>query len=169
MGGFASLGISLPLLLAFVINFVILFVLLGKFLYRPVLKMLDERAQRIRQSMEWAEATKREYEQAKAEVQRLIDKGRQDAQAVIAQAVQKGEGLKEEARREAAEQAKAIVERTKAELGVERDRMVEELRREFVSMLISTAEKVIKERLDKEKHSKLIEETLEQSPTFKRN
>jgi F-type H+-transporting ATPase subunit b len=169
MGGFASLGISLPLLLAFIINFAILFILLGKFLYRPVLKMLDERAQRIKQSMEWAEATKREYEQAKAEVQKLIDKGRQDAQAVIALAVEKGEGLKEEARKEAAEQAKAIVERTKAELGIERDRMVEELRRGFVSMLILTAEKVIKEKLDKEKHSKLIEESLEQSPTFKRN
>jgi F0F1-type ATP synthase membrane subunit b/b' len=38
--------------------------------------------------------------------------------------------------------------------------MVQELRAEFVSMLMLTAEKVIKETLDKEKHSKLIEETL---------
>jgi len=169
MGGFASLGISLPLLLAFIINFIILFVLLSKFLYKPVLKTLDERAKRIKESMEWAEATKREYEQAKAEVQRQIEKGRQDGQAVIAQAVQKGEEFKTEARKEAAEQAKAIVERAKAELGAERDKMVQELRGEFVSMLMLTAEKVIKETLDKEKHSKLIEETLEQSPTFKRN
>jgi F-type H+-transporting ATPase subunit b len=146
-----------------------LFILLSKFLYKPVLKTLDERAKRIKESMEWAEATKREYEQAKAEVQRQIDKGRQDGQALIAQALQKGEGFKEEARKEAAEQAKAIVERTKAELGAERDKMVQELRAEFVSMLMSTAEKVIRETLDKEKHSKLIEETLEKSPTFKRN
>jgi F-type H+-transporting ATPase subunit b len=169
MGGFASLGISLPLLLAFVINFLILFFLLGKFLYKPVLKMLDERAQKIRQSMEWAEATKREYEQAKAEVQRQIEKGRQEVQAIIAQAVQRGEGFKAEARKEAAEQAKAIVERAKVELGAERDKMVQELRAEFVSMLMLTAQKVIQETLDKEKHSKLIQETLEQSPTFKRN
>jgi len=169
MGGFASLGISLPLLLAFIINFIILFVLLSKFLYKPVLKTLDERAKRIKESMEWAEATKREYEQAKAEVQRQIEKGRQDGQAVIAQAVQKGEEFKAEARKEAAEQAKAIVERAKAELGAERDKMVQELRGEFFSMQMVTAEKVIKETLDKEKHSKLIEETLEQSPTFKRN
>ena len=45
MGGFDNLGISLPLLLAFVINFIILLALLGKFLYKPVLKTLDERAQ----------------------------------------------------------------------------------------------------------------------------
>ena len=169
MGGFASLGISLPLLLAFIINFIILFVLLSKFLYKPVLKTLDERAKRIKESMEWAEATKREYEQAKAEVQRQLAKGRQEAQALIAQAVQKGEGFKVEARKEAAEQAKIIVERAKVELGAERDKMVQELRGEFVTMLMLTAEKVIKETLDKEKHSKLIEETLEQSPTFKKN
>ena len=166
MEGFASLGISLPLLLAFVINFLILFVLLGKFLYKPVLKMLDERAQKIKESMEWAESTKREYEQAKAEVQRQIEKGRQEAQAVIAQALQKGEGLKEEARKEAADQAKGIVERVRADLEAERDRMVEDLRKEFASLLVLASEKVIRQTLDKEKQSKLIEETLEQIKPF---
>src|SRR5512143_3804889 len=100
MGGFASLGINLPLLLAFIINFIILLALLGKFLYKPVLKMLDERGQKIRESMEQAEAIRRDYEQAKAEVQRQIEKGRQEGQAIIAQAVQRGEVLKEEARAE---------------------------------------------------------------------
>ena len=169
MGGFASLGINLPLLIAFVINFAILFVLLGKFLYKPVLNMLDERAKKIKESMEWAEATKRDYEQAKVEVQKQLEKGRQEAQAIIAQAVQRGESFKEEAKKEAADQAKVIVERARVELGAERDKMVEELRKEFVSILMLTAEKVIKETLDKEKHSKLIEETLRQSTTFRKN
>ena len=166
MEGFASLGISLPLLLAFVINFLILFVLLGKFLYKPVLKMLDERAQKIKESMEWAESTKREYEQAKAEVQRQIEKGRQEAQALIAQALQKGEGLKEEARKEAAEQAKGIVERARADLEAERDRMVGDLRKEFASLLVLASEKVIRQTLDKDKQSKLIKETLDQIKPF---
>jgi len=101
MGGFSSLGINLPLLLAFVINFIILLAILGKFLYKPVLKMLDERTQKVKESMDWAESIKRDYEQAKVEVQKQIEKGRQEAQAIIARAVQKGEALKEEARKEA--------------------------------------------------------------------
>ena len=169
MGGFASLGISLPLLLAFVINFIILLVLLKTFLYKPVLNMLDERTKRMRESMEWAEATKRDYEQAKVEVQRQIEKGRQEAQALIAQALQKGEGLKEEARKEAAVQAKAIVEKARLELEAERDKMVEDLRKEFVSLLILASEKVIRQTLDKERQSKLISETLEQVRPFSRN
>ncbi len=165
----AELGINGPLLAAFVINFIILLVLLGKFLYKPVLKTLDERAQKIRESMEWAETTKREYEQAQVEVQKQIEKGRQEAQAIIAQALQKGEGLKEEARKEAAEQAKVIVEIARAEIGAERDRMVEDLRKEFVSLLVLASEKVIRQTLDKEKQSRLIEETLKQVRPFSQN
>lgn len=169
MGGFASLGVNLPLLVAFVINFIVLFVLLRLFLYKPVLKMLDERAKRTAEAMEQAEATKKEFEQARAEVQKQIEKGRQEGQAFIAQAMQVGERLKEESRQEATKQAQAIVDRTRSELETERDKIVGDLRREFVDIAISAAEKVIKETLDKEKHRKLIEETLRESVTFKKS
>ena len=169
MGGFASLGINLPLLVVFIINFIILFVLLRIFLYKPVLKMLDERSKRTKEGMELAEATKKEYEQAKSEIQKQIEKGRQEAQAIIAQTIQVGERLKEESRQEATKQAQVIVDRTRAELEAERDKIVENLRREFVDISISAAEKVIKETLDKEKHRKLIEETLQESVVFKKS
>ncbi len=169
MGGFASLGVNLPLLVVFVINFIVLFVLLRLFLYKPVLKMLDERAKRTAEAMEQAEATKKEYEQARVEVQKQIEKGRQEGQAFIAQAMQVGERLKEESRQEAQKQAQVIVDRTRTELEAERDKIVGDLRREFVDISISAAEKVIKETLDKEKHRKLIEETLRESVTFKKS
>jgi F-type H+-transporting ATPase subunit b len=169
MGGFASLGVNLPLLVVFIINFIVLFVLLRLFLYKPVMKMLDERAKRAKDAMELAESTKKEFEQAKVEVQKQIEKGRQEAQAVLTQAVQVGERLKEESRQEAQKQAQAIIDRTRAELETERDKIVGDLRREFVDISISAAEKVIKETLDKEKQRKLIEETLRESITFKKN
>ncbi|MGD0916316.1 MAG: F0F1 ATP synthase subunit B [Thermodesulfobacteriota bacterium] len=169
MGGFASLGINLPLLVVFIINFIVLLVLLRLFLFKPVLKMLDERAQRAKEGMELAEATKKEYEQAKGEVQKQIERGRQEAQAIIAQAMQVGERLKEESRQEAAKQAQTIIDRTRTELEAERDKIVEDLRREFVDISIAAAEKVIKETLDREKHRKLIEETLRESVTLKKS
>jgi F-type H+-transporting ATPase subunit b len=169
MAGFASLGINLPLLVVFIVNFIILFVLLRLFLFKPVLKMLDERTKRTKDAMELAEVTKKEFEQAKVEVQKQIEKGRQEAQAIIAQAMQVGERLKEESRQEATKQAQVIVDRTRAELEAERDKIVGDLRREFVDISIAAAEKVIKETLDKEKHRKLIEETLRESVTFKKS
>jgi F-type H+-transporting ATPase subunit b len=169
MGGFASLGINLPLLVVFVANFIVLLVMLRLFLYKPVMKVLDERAKRAREAIELAEATKKEYDQAKDEIQKQIDKGRQEAQAIIAQAMQVGERLKEESRQEATKQAQVIVDRARSELEAERDKLVGDLRREFVDISIAAAEKVIKETLDKEKHRKLIEETLQESVTLKKN
>ena len=169
MGGFASLGINLPLLVVFIVNFIVLLVLLRLFLYKPVMKVLDERAQRTKEAMDLAEATKKEYEQAKGEVQKQIEKGRQEAQAVITQAIQVGERLKEESRQETAKQTQVMIDRARSELEAERDNIVGDLRLEFVDISIAAAEKVIKETLDKEKHRKLIEETLQESVTLKKN
>ena len=169
MGGFASLGINLPLLVVFVANFILLLVMLRLFLYKPVMKVLDERAKRAREAIELAEATKKEYDQAKDGVQKQIEKGRQEAQAIIGQAMQVGERLKEESRQEAAKQAQVIVDRARSELEAEHDKMVGDLRREFVAISITAAEKVIKETLDRERHRKLIEETLQESVTLKKS
>jgi len=164
-----ALGINLPLLVSFTISFVILFALLGLFLYKPVMKMLNERSKKIRESMEQAEATKEEYAHAEEEVKKLVSKARDDGQALVSQASQIGEKLKEEAKEEARKEAQVIVDRTLAELEEERDRIIDDLRREFVDISISAAEKVIKETLDKERHRKLIEEALEESATFREN
>ena len=169
MGGFADIGINIPLLVAFVVNFVILFGLLGLFLYKPVLKMLDERSRRAKESMERAEATKEEYARAESEVRVMISKAREDGQAVINQAAEMGERLREEARQEARKEAEAIINRTRAELEEERDKVIDGLRREFVDISILAAEKVINETLDKERHRRLIEESLGESATFREN
>lgn len=169
MGGFADIGINLPLLIAFIINFVILFALLSLFLYKPVMKMLDERSKRIKEGVERAEATKEEYARAGEEVKKLISKAREEGQVLVSQAALVGERLKEEAKEGARKEAQAIVDRTRAELEEERDRIIDDLRREFVDISISAAEKVIKETLDRERHRRLIEETLEESATFKEN
>lgn len=164
-----ALGINLPLLVSFTISFVILFALLGLVLYKPAMKMLDERSKRIKESMERAEATKEEYARAEEEVKKLISKAREDGQALVSQAAQIGERLKEEAREGARKEAQVIVDRTRTELENERDMIIDDLRREFVDISISAAEKVIKETLDKERHRRLIEETLEESAAFKEN
>ena len=162
-----GLGLDLATFIGQLVSFLILFGLLVYFGYKPIRKMLDERANRIKEGMEQAEAAKQEYEQAKVAVQEQISKARQEGQAVIGQATQIGDRLKEEAKEEARKEAQAIVDRTRVELERERDKAIDDLRREFVDTAILAAEKVINETLDKEKHRELIEEALEESATFR--
>jgi len=161
------LGLDLATFVGQLVSFLILLGLLVYFGYKPVRRMLDERSKRIKESMEQAEATRKEYEQAKVAVEEQISQAREEGQAVITQAAQIGDRLKEEARAEARREAQAIVERTRLELERERDELIDDLRREFVNTAILAAEKVINETLDREKHKKLIKEALEESPTFK--
>jgi len=161
MEGF--LGLTLPNFIGQLINFLILLGLLTFFGYKPIRRMLDERSNRIKKSMEHAEATKQEYERARVKVEKQIKKARDEGQSIVGQSEQAGEKIKEEARQEARKEAQAIVERTRKELEHERDKAINELRKEFVDTAILAAEKVISETLDKEKHSSLIEKTLKES------
>jgi len=164
-----GLGLDLPTFVGQLVSFLILLGLLVYVGYKPIRKMLDERANRIKESMEQAEATKQEYEQAKVAVQEQIGKAREEGQAIISQAAQIGDRLKEEARGEARKEAQALVERARGELERERDKVIDDLRHEFVDTAILAAEKVINETLDKERHKKLIEQAMEESTTFKEN
>jgi F-type H+-transporting ATPase subunit b len=164
-----GLGLDLPTFIGQLVSFLILLGLLVYVGYKPIRKMLDERANRIKESMEQAEATKQEYEQAKVAVQEQIGKAREEGQAIISQAAQIGDRLKEEARGEARKEAQALVERARLEMERERDKVIDDLRHEFVDTAILAAEKVINETLDKERHRKLIEQAMEESTTFKEN
>jgi F-type H+-transporting ATPase subunit b len=168
-----GIGLDLATFVGQLVSFLILLGLLIYFGYKPVRKMLDERSNRIQESIERAEATEKEYERAQLEVDRRIDKARQEARRIIAEAGQLGDRLKEEARRqagqEARQEAKDIVARTRAELEEERGKVIDDLRREFADMVILASEKVINETLDKKKHRKIIEEALKQSATFRKN
>jgi F-type H+-transporting ATPase subunit b len=165
MEGF--LGLTLPSFVGQLINFLILLGLLTFFGYKPIRNMLDERSNRIRLSMEQAEATKSEYERAQVEAQKQISKARDEGQSILAQAAQAGNRLKEEAREEARKEAQAIVEKARAELERERDKIVDELRKEFIDTAILAAERVLSETLDKGKHRQLIEKTLDESAALR--
>jgi len=165
MEGF--LGLTLPSFVGQLINFLILLGLLTFFGYKPIRNMLDERTNRIRLSMEQAEATKSEYERAQVEAQKQISKARDEGQSILAQAAQAGNRLKEEAREEARKEAQAIVEKARAELERERDKIVDELRKEFIDTAILAAERVLSETLDKGKHRQLIEKTLDESAALR--
>lgn len=165
MEGF--LGLTLPSFIGQLINFLILLGLLTFFGYKPIRKMLDERSNRIRLSMEQAEATRSEYERAQVEAEKQISKARDEGQTIIAQAAQAGNVLKEEARQEARKEAQAIVERARAELERERDKIVDELRKDFVDTAILAAERVLSETLDRRKHRRLIEKTLDESAALR--
>lgn len=157
-----KLGINLPSLIAFIINFVILLALLIVVAYKPIVRMLDERSAKIRESMDQAERIKQESARAEETIKAQLEVGRKEGQAIVAQASQIGERLKEEARAEARQQAESLIAKARLEIERERQEGFDQLRQEFADLAILAAEKVINQSLDKKAHQRLIEEVLEE-------
>ena len=162
------LGINIPLLISFVINFIILFGLLSFVLYKPVLKMLDERQAKIKESMEQAEQIKEQTLKAEESIKEQLESARKEGQRIVSQSEQIGERLKSEAKEEAQQQAEILINKARVEIQRERDKDLEDLRKQFADIAILAAEKVIDEALDKKKHQKIIDEVLNESKTFKK-
>lgn len=159
-----DIGINVPGLVAQLVCFFLLFGLLTVVLYKPVRRMLDERSNRIKESMEQAEQIKEQMAKTEEQVKEQLGAARRDGQDILAQAAQMGERLKEEAGGEARQEAEVIVARARTEIERERDEAIDEVKRQFVDLAITAAEKVVNETLDREKHRRLIEEVLEQAP-----
>ena len=164
-----SIGINWQLLVAFLINFLVLFGLLTVVLYKPVLKMLDERAAKIKESLEQAEKIREQTSRSEEQIKAAVEAARKEGQVIIAQASLIAEKLKEEAKDGARKEADVIVKKAKDEIKLERDKSIADLRSEFSNLTILAAEKVIQESLDAQKHRRLIDEVLEQTKTFKQN
>ncbi len=163
-----ELGINLPSLLAQVVNFAILLGILYLVAYKPVMKMLDERSRRIKESMEQTEKIKQQAEQAEEEFKKRIEAAGKQGQEVIDRAAKTAEELRQKARQGAKEETEALITRARTEIRRERDGVIDELRREFADLTILAASKVIERSVDKEAHLKLIDKVLEESTGLKK-
>ena len=164
----AELGINWSTLIAQIVNFVILFGLLYLVAYKPIMRMLDERSKKVKDSMEQVESVREQSERAEEEVKKQLEVVGKEGQEVIARAMRTGEEARQKAQEEARQEAEAVIDKARLEIQRQRDEAIDELRKEFADLTIEAAGKVIEQSLDKEAHRQLIDKVLEESTTLKK-
>ena len=156
------MDIQLPQILFQIVNFSVVMGALTYLLYKPVRKILEERADQIAKGQKAAEEAlaeknklgqleKEAKEQADKQAAQIIEKARQDAKKVE-------ESLEEEAKAK----AEKSVAKLKANWEDEKRQHLSDMKREFVNAVVATTEKLLQEKLDEKKHQKLIEAQLDQ-------
>jgi len=168
MEGIGSLGINVSTLLAQVINVAILFGLLYLVAYKPIMRMLDERSNKIKESMDNTERIKEQAERAEEEAAKRIEEAAKEGQEAIARAMRTGDEVRQEAQQKAKSEGEALIARARAEIGRERDEAIEQLRESFADITIEAAGKVIDRTLDKKAHRDIIDKVLKESTTLKK-
>lgn len=157
---FEKLGINGALLISQTVNFVLLIILLKKFAYGPVLKMLNDRAEKIAQSLQDAERIEAELKNTEETKVKEIRKAKEDAADIVKKAHEAAAANEQKAIEETRKKTQDIVQRAKEEIQDEKEKSVREAKDEITGLAIQIAEKIIKKNLDVETQNKLAEETL---------
>ena len=162
-----ALGINLGYLISQIVNFTLLAVLLYFVAYKPILRMLDQRSERIKQGLEDAELESRRAAEMEQEFEQRLAEARKEGQEIVAQATQMSEKARQEILETAREEARAQVEKAKEEISRERELAMSELRQQVADLSLSISEKVIGEALDQQRQRDLIADFLEQTEELK--
>ena len=152
-----------------VVAFLVLFALLAKFAFPPITKVLDERANKIRESLEKAEGTRVEAERLLDEYKQQMAEARAEATQVIEQGRKVAESMKTEILAKAKEEAEAEKVKAIEAIKAEKAAAVGELQQQVADLSVAVAGKIIGSSLTRADHEALIDKYLTEVGSLNEN
>ena len=153
-----KLGINLGFFLFQVFNFSVLAVLMYAFAYRPILKMLADRKNKIAQGLEDARVAAEARANAEKDAAKILSEAQANAAGVVKEATERAEKVAGEMKTAAEADLARQREAALAEAQVERERILGDLRGQVAALSIAAAQKLIGEALDEKRQHALINE-----------
>jgi len=148
-----------------IVNFLVLLYLLRRFMWGPILATLDRRAAKIREGLELTESARREREQLKQEVEKILGEARREAAAIAERTTKAAEAAAADIRTQAKTESDRIRERGRADAQALHDQALAQLRNEVASMVVLAASRILGREISAEQHRALIERSLEEAGT----
>jgi F-type H+-transporting ATPase subunit b len=139
--------------------------LLGKFAWKPLLSVLNEREKSIRQSLEAARKERTEAERLLAEYKVQLDRARVEATAIVDEGRRDGEVVRQRIQQEARRQAEELLERARREIQLAADTAIKDLYDRTGELAVNLAGNILRQELSPEKHRQLIADSLAQIRT----
>ena len=155
-----SLGINLGYLVSQLFNFIVLALLLYMLLYKPVLRMLDQRKERIARSMADVDAARAAAANAQQEYDRKVADAQRRAQEIITQAAQTGEQAGTEIKAAAIREAETIRQQAREDAAQEKAQILADAQKQIAGLSMLATERVLGEALDPDLQRKLIDQFL---------
>lgn len=160
-GGLGMLGINLKIFIAQLINFVIVLLVLWRWVYTPLVRLLDQRSARIEQSMKQADEIEKRMKEVEEDQKRIVNQAKVEAAAILDVARMDSERRKKELLEAAKTEVQRVVTQGKEQLQMEKTNMIREAKSELIEIAIAAATKVLKESVSEKTSHKLAEEVVE--------
>lgn len=144
-----------------VVIFIILLAILWRMGYPALLKMVEEREQRIQKQLDEAEKANAEAQRLLEEHKKQIAAARAEAQEILAKAKTVSQKERETLLAKAREEYDALLSRARKDIDTEKEKAIQALRREAVELSIAAASRVIEANLDNDANRRLVTTFLE--------
>ncbi|RJQ25573.1 ATP synthase F0 subunit B [Candidatus Parcubacteria bacterium] len=155
-----TFGFNINLFIAQIINFLILAYLFKRFLYGPIINIMKQREDRIKQGLEDAEKTKEELEKARGERDKILKETRVEADKIIENTRAMTEEAREKIIGSAKGEANKLIKQAKEQGEIEIKNMQREAQKLTIDISQKILNKVIKEIFTKEEQKKILERSL---------
>jgi F-type H+-transporting ATPase subunit b len=145
------------------LSFLALFAVLAKYGYPAVKKGMDNRAKKIRDSLDEAERTRQEARSILDDYQRQLADAKSESSRIIEEARQAADKLRQDLKKQAEEEVAEIKNRAQEDIAAQVERAKADLQAQMAELSIDLAEKVVERSLDRETNMDLIESFIRQT------
>lgn len=160
-----ALGINLKDLIFAVANFLILVLILGKFLYKPFLGILEKRKQTIEDAFTNAEATNRKADEKYEAYTKKLARAEAESREIIKNARLKADDHANMIVEEAKAEAARIKLQAEKEAVREKEKALREVREQIGQLAILAAEQILEKEVSAEGQEDIIDRVLEKAGT----
>ncbi|MDF2690331.1 MAG: synthase subunit [Gammaproteobacteria bacterium] len=138
------------------ITFAIFIIFTMKFVWPPLMKILEERRKKIADGLAAAERGQHDLEVAHFKAKEIIREAKAQASVIIEQANQRAHHIEEQAKLEARHVADRIKQTAELEIEHEKMKVLGVLRSQVADVAVKGAEKLIKRNIDKAANQDLL-------------
>jgi F-type H+-transporting ATPase subunit b len=143
-----------------ILCFAIVFFVLRKYAFGPIQTLIDQRRARIHEALAEADKAREEARALLEEHKQLRAQARGEAEEILVDARRVAESLRERVKDEADEDRQRRLEETRREIQAETTRALERIREEVADLAIVAAAKVTRSALDPDDQRRLIDEAI---------
>jgi F-type H+-transporting ATPase subunit b len=159
---FDTFGVSWGKFIAQIILFLIVYWVLKKYAFGPILEVLNERRRRIEEGQHNAEKIKKQLAEAELRYQEVLRKANDEATRLIEEARASSDAHTQKQLQQAIKDAEGIISKAHESITQERHKMVAEVKKEMVDLVVHTTAKVVGKVITPEDQKRLSEETSRQ-------
>lgn len=156
------ISLDWQILLVELASFLILLFVLAKFLFKPIMKLLENRSNQIKSAFATIEEKKQDIEKIKQDYQNQLAELNKKASQIIEEATRKGEDQRQKIVEKSQKEANKILEKAEIAIEKEKEKALRELKMQAADLSILAASKILERTIDESMAHQLIDEFIEE-------